>query len=103
MKATELRIGNWVIDNGLPHLYYRVLILEYDTEYNYSGIPLTPEILEKAGSKKETVSGGSEWEEYDSFHGRITLVRNGETFHQWNECDDGFYSYKSSLPINSVH
>lgn len=64
IQATELRIGNWVMtDNSeywtreYRHTYTEVdidVLIGVDTKLNlrYDPIPLTPEILEKAGFGK---------------------------------------------------
>jgi hypothetical protein len=55
MKANELRIGNWVNSTYLGK-YVRIDGNDldghdYDSEIGLAPIPLTPEILEKAGFK----------------------------------------------------
>lgn len=77
MEARELRIGNWVWwerDGG----YIRITEIDGKDRTNISPIPLTPEILEKAGFVKvvddiipcwrlETNDGNSiEWHEDNS-------------------------------------
>lgn len=60
VDQNELRIGNWVLDKGKPvqvdGLQFSGRIVVFDEEYDYQKrgiepdpIPLTPEILEKAG------------------------------------------------------
>lgn len=59
IKANELRIGNWVISYypiAQEHKEYRIKKGEHidsadDEDYGFYPIPLTPEILEKAGFK----------------------------------------------------
>lgn len=54
VQANELRIGNWLMGaNGEPlqiDAYGILNISQYET--NVEPIPITPEILEKAGAKK---------------------------------------------------
>lgn len=60
MKANELRIGNWVNRQGNPHLIEEIheRMVYHKGNFISSGmnqiepIPLTPEILEKAGFAK---------------------------------------------------
>jgi hypothetical protein len=65
IKAHELRIGNWVNDFGKPKqiLPGDILYLcgEDDTDFGdmYDPIPLTPEILEKAGFFE--LKGSKKW------------------------------------------
>lgn len=51
MQANELRIGNWLIINGKPNIIQGGGIAAIQSGYlqNTKPIPLTPEILEKAG------------------------------------------------------
>ena len=59
IKATELRLGNWILPqhdlDGKYHLVKKLeagLINDYTEEW-YSPITLTPEILERCGFYKE--------------------------------------------------
>jgi len=65
MKANELRIGNWVrckIYNGNNDVIIPFAFQEYSYIHLFEPIPLTPEILEKAGFDVQTrtsyASGG---------------------------------------------
>jgi hypothetical protein len=52
IQANELRIGNWVLCNGLRTIVNDTLIisiLKNDVQFTAEPIPLTPEILEKCG------------------------------------------------------
>jgi hypothetical protein len=52
MEKNELRIGNWVLCNGLRTIVNDTLmisILKNDVQFTIDPIPLTPEILEKCG------------------------------------------------------
>lgn len=51
IQATELRIGNWVQHNSRG--YIRVMTDTIINSHECAAIPLTPEILEKAGFGKE--------------------------------------------------
>ena len=61
IQANELRLGNWVTFCH-PKTEYNIQIPAYDIylcsigDRAYKGIPLTPEILEKAGFAKEDSS-----------------------------------------------
>lgn len=59
LSATEVRLGNWVNDGEqnvrlLGHIHIMRAQLAF-----YQGIPLTPEILLKAGANQDQY--GSEW------------------------------------------
>jgi hypothetical protein len=56
MKASELRIGNWVQGasrGGYEQATGRMIFQLEDNKLNVLPIPLTPEILEKAGFNME--------------------------------------------------
>lgn len=93
IKAEELRIGNWVLMYGKPHQFQ-----EYDftwEEEAFAPIPLTPEILEKAGFENER-----------SYFSNITrdfeiCYYDGEA---WLEREKGDqYSIISGFPIKYIH
>ena len=55
MEKNELRIGNWVLCNGLRTIVNDTLmisILKNDVQFTVEPIPITPEILEKFGFEK---------------------------------------------------
>lgn len=60
IKASELRVGNWVADDAPACPVYRridadlIKYVEVNGEGTMFAIPLTPEILEKAGFVKST-------------------------------------------------
>lgn len=83
IKANELRVGNWVIDpvDGrmkTTNIYQIGKHQIDDTNTNYLPIPLTPEILEKAGFVKYQYGGNNQFEGYkvrwskDSIYGFLT-------------------------------
>lgn len=97
INANELRIGNWVKAHGSLKKMTGVLLFEMEMEKGehdkfYDPIPLTPDILEKAGFKKDR----NYWKIDDPinneinkttylFRGGIFLIREeinmtGETF-----------------------
>lgn len=56
MKASELRLNNWVLQDGLPtqitgYMFHAEFEGLYEIEDEFEPIPLTPEILEAAGLK----------------------------------------------------
>ena len=52
MKVNELRVGNWVLEFGHP---LQISLNNGDLWHtdNFNGIPLTPEILEQCGFKRD--------------------------------------------------
>jgi hypothetical protein len=71
IKASDLRIGNWVLHEGKM---YRVIWRDLGFEkVNFEPIPLTPEILEKAG-----FSDFNKDEKY--FIGRFKLVKEKDNY-----------------------
>jgi hypothetical protein len=108
IAANELRIGNWVEANMPPmkvvaiwHGYVELCFPAaeadgWDEEIeNVSGIPLTPEILSKAGFETKDVSDvDCRWH-----------IPFGEVF-DIEQNSDGFSYYSLSgrfIPVNSVH
>jgi hypothetical protein len=64
INANELRIGNWIFNEMIGKnkqvdgdLLYAIDGLKNGVEQEYYYIPLTPEILEKAGYKKNKTTG----------------------------------------------
>lgn len=61
LKPEDLRIGNWVMEvlnkEKEVVMYMRVGSLSRDTLIDFEPIPLTPEILEKAGFKLSSEYG----------------------------------------------
>lgn len=50
IEMTELRIGNWVDDlDRRPHRWTQYDFFESSPDFYHGAIPLTPEILDKAG------------------------------------------------------
>lgn len=90
IQANELRLGNWVTFCH-PKTEYNIQIPAYDIylcsigDRAYKGIPLTPEILEKAGFVKEQY--------YYFDKARVFMIY--QTSHMLNE-------YEFSKYLNSV-
>lgn len=93
MKAEELRIGNWIFDG---EEYQKITGIEQYRIHNKYGwflldmvepIPLTPEILEKAGFVK--VEGKDSI--YDKGQMRLYLGLNGSLC--YTEYEKGSYCY----------
>jgi hypothetical protein len=92
MKPQELRIGNWVLMDNEPtrveSISDNAINLFSDWEFYFKPIPLTPEILDKAGFRKINYYEGNAFglEISDSHE----LVCNERMF--WLACDDSFYN-----------
>lgn len=56
LKASELRIGNFIIDENGNIAKIRLINPFKKKKDKWSGIPLTPEILEKCGFEKREVT-----------------------------------------------
>jgi hypothetical protein len=84
-KSNELRIGNWVLNYGQYVCVEADDIVDcHHQPESYDPIPLTPEILEKAGFKKNY------WN--NSFYpGRFSL----SLFEMHNYKGDAFFEYDS--------
>ena len=108
MKANELRIGNWVMYEGNK---YQVLAddfgwLQYDN-HEATPIPLTPEILEKAGFEKR------EWLFFNqNFYDKKPLTydcTDGRIYYESDETDEigekygvNFYHIKSLHSLQNL-
>ena len=82
MKANELRIGNLIYSKGLLEyrkVHYGMLSLNND-RFNelYEPIPLTPEILEKAGFVKGLSSAIHRRQDYQMERFGIICICNSE-------------------------
>lgn len=84
MKASELRIGNWIMPDftGISKqepLQVTGMFIQQCSRHgevsNYNGIPLTPEILKKAGFVK---GEKREWRLNDPHFKCLFLMQNGE-------------------------
>lgn len=88
IKANELRLGNLVIDKVTNTIGPVVMIDPRDNDI-YEGIPLTPEILEKAGFEKHVshsfVGGFSVHYQKDNF----ALEFNNEKQLEFKVCQRG--------------
>lgn len=82
IKASELRIGNWVNYNG----YYRQIVsLNLDTDVNAEPIPLSDDILLKCGFLKDT-----DWLEQVKFwKSGVCLIYSGENRYIYRPEHDG--------------
>lgn len=101
VQANELRIGNWYSKFGLPKKATGGFIqrLSHIQSLNknaidVSGIPLTPEILEKAGFKYD-----EGMESYDLFtsSGLISIAKDYSFFIGDNHFECGFAGGNKSL------
>lgn len=109
IQANELRIGVWLYLKNSELLQIDIDNFS-DCAKNpaiFDPIPLTPEILEKAGFKKveDGVYGGSDYSSYEawSIDGLILCIV-GSNFHVWESCEeDSFYSYYRSNNIKYLH
>jgi hypothetical protein len=97
MESNELRIGNWAEHDGQP---VKVKVLHLLTAYRdpeyFAPIPLTPEILEKAGFKKFN----NAWvlSDYNP------LNHFGWDFTIWDEKGDYRYNSAEFIPeLKSLH
>lgn len=83
MKASELRIGNWVMDNSGYVLTDAELLMEISHEVGFvSPIPLTHELLERAGYRIATADFMT-WDSKEKFvlyrHiSNTSLIKDGE-------------------------
>ena len=80
MEKNELRIGNWVLCNGLRTIVNDTLmisILKNDVQFTIDPIPLTPEILEKCG--------------FEKMAGCFTLSRESELGHKFGDFHVSIY------------
>lgn len=93
MKANELRIGNWYNEFGIPKKANATLIVALSQieiagkiAIDISPIPLTPEILEKAGFENEMA-------EYNDFN-IVSNFYNAECGINITLHDDGEYCFE---------
>jgi hypothetical protein len=96
MKANELRIGNWVMqDDKLPYQIWGGHLdgFDIDDEIEYIfGIPLTPEILEKAGFRDN--GNGFYWlGDFDDETGGY-MYDNVELYYFHYDCPNERYALK---------
>jgi hypothetical protein len=97
MKANELRVGNWFNEFGIPKQVTPNLILKlYQIEIagkvaiDISPIPLTPEILVKAGfDKQQTIVGMNDGFDYAIGFNPVTY--NHILLINSNRCGEFFY------------
>jgi hypothetical protein len=87
MKANELRLGNWVINKRGE--YYMVSFI--DSQIDVTPIPLTRELLTKAGFKT-SLSNPNIW-----------LLRIGDTNLMLRDGEAWTYAGPISLQIKYVH
>jgi hypothetical protein len=96
MKANELRIGNWCASPYEPKIFkvsaMHILHLEEGMDsLSILGIPLTPEILEKAGFVKSI--------NFDNTY--IKLIK-GESF-ILKDCKDGTFFVYTGIRCQYLH
>lgn len=103
IQANELRIGNWVYDSKVMKRNMRVrghLIQLLEELQEHGGkangiqpVPLTPEILEKAGF--EIVEDANNWhfDQYKIYRvGQLLLGYSGGKFYWYDQVEDDMFS-----------
>lgn len=110
IAANELRIGNWLLELGwdedaggnivadtegnafvnIDINFFQYIANSSSNITQYEGIPLTPEILEKAGFKKDNID---ELDGYSS-EGRLSI------FLQAIQCEDGRTDWYTYIQFN---
>jgi hypothetical protein len=88
MDARELRIGNWVLDEQGQSI--QICVKHFNWVNDLTPIPITPEILEKAGFKKsiELVGGFLYYEDNSKEDFDIALIDGIATL-QVESCNYG--------------
>lgn len=109
MKATELRIGNWVNINGWDcdvaeistnQIHISNGIEPYLLEYEVEPIPLTKEWLERFGFERE-----EEYYEGGMIDYRMILMKNSLEFVSFWESEDitGVNQCQTGVDVDYVH
>lgn len=102
MEASELRIGNWILNGNDIQVEVRYHEIRYaalhpGTQNNYSPIVLSPEILEKAGFSK-----GEKWYIHQVFYkGQFEVCYNRNEVVYGEKTEHGFD--KKSKDIKHLH
>lgn len=122
IKATDLRLGNWIMEGPSPNQVYSIdqggvsffkindqRVNKMGEDIRFRPIPLTPEILEKAGFEKEVRTGGG----FGGTDSEIVYHKKGIDIYD-NHDSGGSFAYatytryhgkgfKSGFTIYSVH
>lgn len=81
MKASELRIGNWISNNGKPFQVYAETFCDIEsTHLNPDPIPLTEEWLLKAGFTETRTKGYSQ----NHFENSYFMIERAFIGDRWN-------------------
>lgn len=101
IQANELRIGNWLIDIKFgSYIRFKSFFGLCNVEANpdlYNPIPLTPEILEKAGFELRKEYGTSIEIDYKLYPLYVKFEHNGGlliTIHEYSSCSHVKYLHQ---------
>jgi hypothetical protein len=84
IKASELRIGNWLLYPHTQHEPFQIVEPRHiELAYLLKPIPLIPEILEMSGFKKEKMGKLTDQYRYSKMDGNNSFIINENILGQW--------------------